>query len=163
MRLTLKPSEPAPILDLVDHICTADEATSLLTFVLQVGKACLEHGGSAECIDRASDEIDAALRLRNQVETRYAPGNDLTREDASAVAASVERIGWLVSEDAREYGTLDIQNAAAPLSELVAVLLERTPCPTHAEKRSAARWWLIPLALLGAGLVVYSETRGKRR
>ncbi len=97
--------------------------------------------------------------LASTLGQRYAAGHAIAVEDARRVADYVAQTDHTIDLEI-DSGNVTIKASMEPFYTLVRRYLSQSPC---ARPKGRFRWWLIPLVLIGTTLIVYGETKEKKK
>ena len=141
-----------------DHICTREDALEAIWAIdaasLAIQRAATDH----HVYERACEVGISATALRATLVDRYAAAELITTSDAKRIGDLVGRVDFTVQLERDAAGTVAIGSTTAPFYAAMGRLLAGPRCGPRPGGRF--KWWLIPLVLIGTGLVVYGETKG---
>jgi hypothetical protein len=173
VKLVTLPPAPAPkpmkaligrrvVDETASHLCTGHQAFALLEGGAQLMDAMAK--ASTDRITKAKAETAwrNATSLRVELGAVYGPGARVEWGDVIAVAELVAQIDMLSQLEAGTEGNLDVADASRPFYSALNTLLSSPVCKPI--KRRSKWWWVaIPVAAVGAALVLHSERRGAHR
>jgi hypothetical protein len=148
---------------LLARICTANQARALLEAALPVSAAISTFAKDRVSVGKALAASTAIIETVDHLQKTYPGGGDITSADARRVVSLASSVDQMLEIDEATENNAPVRDAGQRFYDALRLANKSGTCRKRPAERRRFKWWIIPLVLIGTTLVVYSETKGRKK